>query len=262
MNSKNEFEREVENLERLNHSHIVKLLFTVRSVAEGGEVTYLLVFPLAAGTLKDSWSHNWEDSHPRTLPEWMLGQCLGLADGLRHIHNPDAGSNMPDLGPDSYWDVGAKYGIHWDIKPTNILWSGAESSANLGTLLLADLGTTSFHHTDTRSNTPGGVVTKTYAPPEQDLSDRKSPAFDIWSLGCVFLEFLVFVVQRTDVEDPSTLAQSFSDERLEEARRCSWARNGIPGDAFFTTKNTRVSGEWMWVAQVNQAVARVTIPSP
>lgn len=254
-------------MERFNHSHIVKLLFTVRSVSKGDKeskdkVTYLLVFPLAAGTLKDAWDHSWEDSHPTTLPAWMLEQCLGLADGLRHIHNPNPGSARPDLGPDAYWEEGAKYGIHWDIKPTNILWSGAESSEKLGTLLLADLGTASVHGTATRSNTPGGVVTKTYAPPEQDLSITKSRAFDIWSLGCVFLEFLIFVVQRTDVENPSILAQSFSNERLEEARKCNSTRNGIPGDAFFTTKNTRrESGEWMWVANVNEAAVRVRTPN-
>ncbi|KAK0742737.1 hypothetical protein B0T18DRAFT_391653 [Schizothecium vesticola] len=260
---KDEFDREVENLERFNHSHIVKLLFTVQSVAEEDKedkedkaakkkVKYLLVFPLAAGTLKDAWSHKWEGCDPKTLSEWMLEQSLGLADGLQHIHNPDLGSNRPDLGPNSYWAKEAKYGIHRDIKPTNILWSGAESSANLGTLQLADLGATSFHHTDTRSNAPGGVETKTYAPPEQELGQPKSRAFDIWSLGCVFLEFLIFIVQRTDVKDASTLAPSFSKERLDEAKRCNSAPHGIHGDAFFTVE----SNKWTRVARVNLAVVQ------
>ncbi len=61
-----------------------------------------------------------------------------------------------------------------------------------GLLQIADLGLARFHREDSRSNTDPRHVgfSPTYRPPECDtLSSNISQAFDIWSLGCVYLEF-------------------------------------------------------------------------
>jgi serine/threonine protein kinase len=84
--------------------------------------------------------------------------------------------------------------IHGDIKPSNILvFLG--NNISTGNLRLADFGTASVlslgrERTETRRK----AFTRSYQPPEcigKHLPPRRS--FDIWSLGCVFIEVLTLV---------------------------------------------------------------------
>ncbi|KAK1828013.1 hypothetical protein QBC39DRAFT_162012 [Podospora conica] len=268
-NHKDEFDHEVSNLNRfIDHPHIVQLLFTVESVsvypateteaeteAETKEVKYLLVFPLAAGTLKEVWTtETWKTHDMETLAEWTLKQCLGLAKALWAVHGSDSDKKADDSDE-------AEFGIHSDIKPENILWFKSESSSDLGTMQLADFGITTFHHKDSRSNTISWANTKTYAPPEDELTNTKSRAFDIWSLGCVFLEWLSFLVLGVEKLAPPSPPPSnepsltvFAAARLAEAKRLRAGR--ISGDTFFTVENLVDNGAEKRVARVNAAVVK------
>lgn len=67
-----------------------------------------------------------------------------------------------------------------------------------GILVIADFGLMAFHRGQSRSLVPGAKLhgTPTYAPPEWQLNYQVSRSYDIWSLGCVYLEFITWLVVR------------------------------------------------------------------
>ncbi|KAK5653697.1 hypothetical protein OQA88_8728 [Cercophora sp. LCS_1] len=229
-----DFEQEADNLERLNlhrHKHIVELLFTLELLELGDrQPEYLLVFPLATGNLRSFWSDVEPDSGAR-LPFWALQQCLGLADALSVVHGVEQGPGLESTHqrpPRESSDLEPIFGIHSDIKPENILWFQGPPG-QLGTLQLADFGVSTFHRAATRSVVPIGAGTQTYSPPESYLLDTKSQFFDIWSLGCVFLEFISYLVLG---QDPTN---NFSKLRLQMAGLSSTER--VKSDTFYIIKN-------------------------
>ncbi|CAG7556534.1 unnamed protein product, partial [Fusarium equiseti] len=87
------------------------------------------------------------------------------------------------------------YGRHGDIKPENILWFRNGPNTDIGVLEIADFGLTRFHNRRSRSNiSPVGMGNSpTYRAPEFDMPDGLlSRSYDIWALGCVYLEFLTW----------------------------------------------------------------------
>ncbi|KAF4626883.1 hypothetical protein G7Y89_g11273 [Cudoniella acicularis] len=94
------------------------------------------------------------------------------------------------------------YGRHGDIKPENILWSDENARGQQriykkeGLLLLADFGLMDFHGKLTKSNVPADTVkgSPSYEPPERRVGTNISRAYDLWSLGCVYLEFITWLV--------------------------------------------------------------------
>ena len=81
-----------------------------------------------------------------------------------------------------------------------------------GVIQLADFGISGFHHTNTRSNLRLDGNTKTYRAPESELEDgqKVSRSIDIWSLGCVFLEFITWVV----LGKPETFIKVLGAEKM------------------------------------------------
>lgn len=123
--------------------------------------------------------------------EWIADQCYGIVDAVKFIHNPNARNA----------EGATVYGRHGDIKPENILWFRQyQRSTEMGRLVLSDLGLAAIHRDQSRSNVPGQAIptTPNYRPPECDMDGRDghiSRSFDIWTLGCLFLEFLVWLLQ-------------------------------------------------------------------
>lgn len=121
---------------------------------------------------------------------WMVEQCYGIVSAVAFIHDPNV------LNPE-----GARmYGRHGDIKPENILWfQKRQKPGGMGALVLSDLGLAAIHRDQSRSNIPGHAIpaTPNYRPPECDMDGEDghiSRSFDIWTLGCLFLEFLVWTL--------------------------------------------------------------------
>ncbi|POS71541.1 protein kinase [Diaporthe helianthi] len=93
-------------------------------------------------------------------------------------------------------DEGKDYGRHGDIKPENILWFKQDKShPEFGILKLSDFGLTTFHRAWTTAvNAEEVRVTHTYSAPEQQTEETLSRPFDVWSLGCIILEFVTWIL--------------------------------------------------------------------
>lgn len=208
--------------------HLVDVLTTFKY-----DNKYHLLFRWACGgNLSSLWKEANENLSRNTVC-WIAQQCWGLADGLDGIHNAklsveEVGQvQQPSTGPPSptkgrSWFSALKTnkkdcGRHGDIKPPNILWfkqdeNDYEKDYGLGVLKISDFGLTTFHTALTTQAPPKDQngCTWTYAPPEYDLKEDISRPFDIWSLGCVYLEFITWALL-----GPSGI-KDFQERRLSE----------------------------------------------
>ncbi|KAF2995769.1 hypothetical protein E8E14_000116 [Neopestalotiopsis sp. 37M] len=187
------FRDEVEVLGRFSndahaHTHLISLL----AAFQRGHSCYLLF----------DWAHSdllqfWKTTTPRPPLEeqnvkWLIEQMHGISDGLYRIHTYRLSS-----GSFSQTNIDTLYGRHGDIKPQNLLiFKKEQQSFQESVIKLTDFGLTIFHSETSRSGIRQSKVagwTPSYRPPELDLEDATiSRSFDIWSLGCVFLEFITW----------------------------------------------------------------------
>lgn len=149
----------------------------------------------------------------------MIEQLLGLAGALQRIHRN--GSN--DLET-TVW------GIHGDIKPENILWYKDNADpGNPGKFVICDFGFTRFHGKASRSNANSEGLDVTYRAPEQRAIRQISRAYDMWSFGCVLLEFVTwYLAGHRHVE------HTFCQWRVEDDRG-----EVFRGDKFFNLDHTQ-----------------------
>lgn len=201
--AREEFEAEVEILRRFSgdtHPHLVSLLAAFQHGKD-----YYLLFHWAKSDLLRFWTNISPGSALEIDNlEWMIRQCRGIADGLQHIHeyqmsNPpvrtfDASHSNPRADTAASFQI---FGRHGDIKPENfLLYKNKDNLNDRGILKITDFGLAKFHSEHSRSNIRKSrlvATTPTYRPPECDMDDGKiSRSFDIWSLGCVFLEFIAW----------------------------------------------------------------------
>ncbi|KAH1483782.1 hypothetical protein KXW28_001138 [Aspergillus fumigatus] len=166
------------------HPHLINLLFTYK---EGSK--FHLVFPWADVNLRTYWSRiplKQIDYH-KVL--WSLKQMTGLASALSLIHGFQL---LDERQPGRY------FGRHGDLKAENIVWfpSYPGCTDSDGILQITDLGLASLHSIGSVSNgDPAGMLgTKTYRPPDNHRNLRISRKWDLWSLGCLYLEFITWIV--------------------------------------------------------------------
>ena len=192
--------------------HLIKLLvtFEVKNLSEKNKEssTFYLVFPWAEGDLWHFWRKHdaLEQRIPRCL--WMAEQCFQLARALRCVHN-ERDIHLPKFldVPENEHDL---YGRHGDVKADNVLWYKREND----TLVIADFGLGRLHTRISRSNqTPKDLErSATYRAPEFDTEEGKiSRACDIFSLGCMFLEFITW-----HLEGFKSVNKDFPEHRLEQ----------------------------------------------
>ena len=169
--------------------HLIKLLFTFETKgAHGtGSSQFSLVFPWAQGNLWHFWKVNRDlrVREPRCL--WMAEQCYHLVSALKHVHNERELDlkHLPDVDENSH----ELYGRHGDVKAENTLWFERENI-----LVMTDFGLGRLHSKISASDDTKSLErTATYRAPEFDTEDgRISRACDIYSLGCMFLEFVTW----------------------------------------------------------------------
>lgn len=161
-----------------------------------------LVFPWANGNLNEYW-----ESHPRDPTNerdilWLFEQCSGIALGLRRLHNPSShgpAATVDNGGLGSPEDIPAqnpKYGRHGDISPNNILWFD-DYKGSKDHLVVSDFGLAEFKSIFSKSHVdPNGLCgwSGTYQAPDRHTDKELTQKYDVWSLGCVFLEFAVWLL--------------------------------------------------------------------
>lgn len=140
-----------------------------------------------------------------------------IADVLHWIHEINLLEVVDDpqkqttftANPTKDEDDERKYGRHGDIKPENILYFKGPDGKDLDILKIADLGLTRLHGRSSRSQVPAESVhgTLTYQPPERMLNQAISRKYDMWSLGCLYLEFITWLLQGNEA------ISNFTDKR-------------------------------------------------
>lgn len=153
----------------------------------------MFIFPWAeGGTLEDLITQK-HSNRPgpasflsREFIGWVLDQCRGLVEALKSIHYHGVDSIHQSEG-----ELNKEYGLHLDIKPSNILYFSQETeTSRLGTLKLADCGLMEFHGLASRSRksaTGCSAGSRIYRPPEYDSDHTISRKVDVWAHGlCLF----------------------------------------------------------------------------
>lgn len=193
------------------NNHLIYLLASY----EQNDYLYLIL-PWAELDLSQYWQ---SDLSPPLkdnveISIWLKEQCCGLAGAVSQLHRYRTMSattmvyHKIKLAEQSI-GVAARshakttteqkrtiklFGRHGDIKPTNILWfPNRKVARGYGTLKLSDFGTTRFSDDKNKAVLDGECVpdSRPYQSPESQIPDRRlSVQCDVWSLGCVFLEFL------------------------------------------------------------------------
>lgn len=259
--SKAEFDREKEMLVTFSgnaNPHLISLLATYEQYNE-----YYLIFPWAGGDLQSFWRDL--NPHPSINHDtvlWMAEQCFGLAKGLLSIHrhqtaNPnrhksafaDQESTPCKVADTQKWPL---FGVHGDIKPQNVLWFKTESNMNnRGTLKISDFGLAEFKTSTTKIYRPSSQValSASYRPPEcESRHGRIGQSQDIWSLGCLYLEMITWLLGGWQ------LVQKFQQQRASGEE---FSFYGHAADtAFFRIES--VSKDGTAVVMVKPAVTRVS----
>lgn len=195
------------------HRHIITLLATYK---QGGN--YCFVFPAADCDLDEYIKKKPGLAKPApggttaTIDEgtarWLSEQIVGLVAAVNLMHGASSDS------PDSLTTADPKFTRHGDLKLENILWFRSKTDGN-GILVIGDLGLADIHGEHSRSNVRNDnlAVTMTYRAPEWDIKDAKiSRAYDIWTLGCVFLEIIAWAL------GGNAQREKFSNERVKTAK--------------------------------------------
>lgn len=222
IDTRDEFEA---NLRLPRHDRIVPLLAAFQHRQK-----FHLIFPYAeGGDLKELWktysSSESTGNNPATWysTEWLLNECLGIAEGLAAMHRPTINEKH-----------GARYKpvpqIHTDIKARNILcFNKTKDGKQSFTLKLADFGFTRKVDEDLTLAVVNVVHVKTYRPPEYDLDDIVYLNFDVWSLGCLYIDFITWAVLGwSGLEE----FECYRKQETDGTRTLSTGR-GLTEDTFF-----------------------------
>lgn len=139
---------------------------------------------------------------------WLIEQMLGTCEAIEYLHEyiSSEGESLPTR----------RIGFHHDLKPANILLFES-GKANRPVWKLGDFGSGDVKYTAVKSteelyNRKASTGDPVYSAPEHVVQGRVSRSKDIWSLGCIFLECLIWtLIQEQDaVKQFETARNKFS----------------------------------------------------
>ncbi|KAI9695002.1 MAG: hypothetical protein M1822_000619 [Bathelium mastoideum] len=214
------YDEEAEFLEKigeLRHPHLIGVIATFQR-----EDVLYFIFPWAErGNLREFWVHEsprLDRLQRQELISWILNQLCGLSEAISELYRKNC--------------------RHCDLKPENILLF--DENQTRGRLVIADVSLTKFHNLNTELRSPNTeTLTRTlkYGPPEIFNSmAARSRVYDIWSMGCICLEFLIWFLWGP--EDLRTFDSGF---------RCFWQEdNHAPGKTMARVNDKVISTiDWM-----------------
>jgi serine/threonine protein kinase len=166
-------------LRELNHPNLIRHIAAITR----GDKHFLMFYWAQGGNLRDFWRR---DKTPNVTPELVrdvLQQLRGMAEALQKLHE----------------FRGEGHFRHGDIKPENILAFPSPAPSQTGIFKISDLGSAQYHAIATRlrERTPGkSFATMLYQAPEAVTKKQAALTrlYDIWSMGCVTLEFMVWLL--------------------------------------------------------------------
>lgn len=138
--------------------------------------------------MRDFWIREDEVVRDEALIRWSFRKMLGIAEAVKALHSINC--------------------RHGDLKPENILHF---KEIDEGRLVVADVGVSRTHKEATQLRQRGTATratTPNYEAPETLIkkSSPRSRKYDIWSLGCIFLEFALWLLH--DCESISTFCHA------------------------------------------------------
>lgn len=163
---------------KLKHPHLIKFVCAYTQAKK----KYLLFQWANGGNLREFWCNYKQPTSTADIIRWALEQMSGMAGAINVLHNSSANG-----------DINCRHG---DLKQENIVRH--VKSNGLGTLQIADMGLAKVHNMPTQirqfaTSTVSG--TNRYQPPETRLYQLqpRSRAYDMWSMGCIYLEFIIWI---------------------------------------------------------------------
>ncbi|VBB76660.1 Putative protein of unknown function [Podospora comata] len=219
--------------------HLIQPLATFEVYdSKDPEPTFYFLFPLADCNLKQFWEKKRHDATREKHCGWMVEQFYLLAKALQCVHN-ERSLMITSKRTDS--NVFCRHG---DIKPSNFLFFEDSQPGGLGRLVLGDFGMGRIHRKGSRSSQPAGerMATLSYQAPEFAKQDVVSLKTDIFSLGCVYLEHITWLLMGFEALD------KFADARLETD-----PVYGFETDTFYNVSQSKDSvwlkegvKRWIW----------------
>ncbi|KAK8112924.1 serine/threonine protein kinase [Apiospora sp. TS-2023a] len=187
--------RALASINKIKHPHIIPCMAAITR-----NYSRYFMFPWATGdSLKDFWIGTREQSPSADLIKQSLTQLLGLADALSKLHNY-VSEDIDDIAVKEHGNDSIRHG---DLKPENLLrFLGPEEP--LGTLTIGDMGLAKKHVilTEARNHmTTTRYGTIQYQPPEVETHTNggMSRLYDIWSMGCIIFEFVIWLLHGNDM---------------------------------------------------------------
>jgi serine/threonine protein kinase len=207
------YDREKTTLElmrKLKDDHLIRAIAAYKK-----GTSRCFIFPWAEGGNLDTFWRNDRSGLDEYLVRWAINQMTGITGGIMKLH--------------------AKGTRHGDIKPFNILYFLDEvDDHGRGTLKIADVGLAKVHteYTKYRDPTTTRMSTERYEPPEMMRYIKREAAiprvYDSWSLGCVFLEFTVWLLYgQTKLNDFHRDLKDSNQEKFYELKGNSHPRHHV-----------------------------------
>jgi serine/threonine protein kinase len=228
------------------HPHLISLLATYEQFK-----SYFLIFHWAEADLRRYWRDvNPTPSMDKETVLWVAKQCKGIAHGVVTIHQYTTSS--PELQPQPSNQV---FGHHGDIKPENVLWfpDPDHETTKRGSLKLSDFGLAEFslHHTVSMQPKSSFATSPPYRAPEIDLEGTGAigRSYDIWTLGCLYLEFITWLLGGWDLVD------IFAFKRMEPDPLMLWQ---CTQTFFRLVKIKTADGKWKKSAEIKYVVTKVS----
>lgn len=233
---KERYDNEVKQLRNFNHFRDKHLPLLLVAFQHGASFNFL--FPFAKCNLMDFWER--PPGRSKVDIEWLVRELLGITRALSLIHEP---FGLRDRRGDLF-------GRHGDIKPENILIFDHNEDGEI--MVLSDMGLTATHSENSRSRVNPAKIDSTlaYRAPEIDYKSKGlSRAFDIWALGCLFMEAMAW-----HVGGPRMLKQFYAARKSEDIRGALTSK--YYDIKFVSTKHLTVSREY--TASLKESVNEVS----
>jgi serine/threonine protein kinase len=237
------FYQEENNLERVRQLQDLHIVQITKSYRKGSD--FNIVFSRAKANLRQCLTmpeysfHDLTTGPIRQAGVWV--QMRGLARALDRIINYDPRVDNPGVvfqSRENKSDSPQILGYYFNLKHFNILVYDDEDGEN-NILKISDFGQAKFNARvdDSRTTNPGGA--DVYAAPEAitDSESRLNTRYDIWSLGCIFLELVTFLLRKYQGVQDFGNARRKQFNRQISSRFFDELRDPLRGQRHFMLRN-------------------------